>query len=132
VLENVRWVTDRRAVAFSASGASRKQWGRTRIGKTKTPKTYGVLVLPMRFPLPLSACADATAWQSVAHLTFANTFWRSVPTFLVLLRTEAGGMPRYTTQVFLRIRTIRKIQNKRKELMVKFRLFRLFCLFRIL
>jgi hypothetical protein len=27
--------------------------------------------------------------------TFANTFWRSVPTFLVLLRTEAGGAPAF-------------------------------------
>ncbi|MDR1923447.1 MAG: hypothetical protein LBQ66_03640 [Planctomycetaceae bacterium] len=43
-----------------------------------------------------------------------------------------GQAPRYTTQVFLRIQNIRKIQNKRKELMVKFRLFRIFCLFRIL
>ncbi|MDR1925932.1 MAG: hypothetical protein LBQ66_16310 [Planctomycetaceae bacterium] len=31
--------TQRRAVTFSASGASRKQWSGTRIGKTKTPKT---------------------------------------------------------------------------------------------
>jgi hypothetical protein len=34
---NVRWATDRWAVAFSASEARRKQWGGTHIGKTKTP-----------------------------------------------------------------------------------------------
>jgi hypothetical protein len=51
----VRWATDRWAVVFSASGASRKQWGRTRIGKTKTPYVLGVLVLLMRVPLPQSA-----------------------------------------------------------------------------
>jgi hypothetical protein len=28
---------------------------------------------PIRFPPPLSACADATAWQSVAHPTISNT-----------------------------------------------------------
>jgi hypothetical protein len=30
-----------------------------------------------------------------AHLTFANTCWRSVQTFLVLLHTEAGGTPAF-------------------------------------
>jgi hypothetical protein len=50
---------------------------------------------PMRFPLQLSACADVTARRSVTHLTFTNTFWRSVPTCSVLLRTEAGGTPAF-------------------------------------
>jgi hypothetical protein len=45
--------------------------------------------------IQLSACADATAWQSVAHLTFAKPFWRSVQTCSVLLRTEAGGTPAF-------------------------------------
>jgi hypothetical protein len=35
------------------------------------------------------------AQQSVAHLTFADTSWRSVPTCSVLLRTEAGGTPAF-------------------------------------
>jgi hypothetical protein len=45
--------------------------------------------------IQLSACADATAWQSVAHLTITNMSWRSVQTFLVLLHTEAGGPPAF-------------------------------------
>ncbi|MDR1925189.1 MAG: hypothetical protein LBQ66_12530 [Planctomycetaceae bacterium] len=49
----VRWVTDRRAVTFSSSEARRKQWGGTRIGKTKTPYVLGVLVLPMRVGDPV-------------------------------------------------------------------------------
>jgi hypothetical protein len=62
--------------------------------------TLGVLVLPMRFGDPVVGVADVTARRSVthltfAHLTFANTCWRSVQTFLVLLRTEAGGMPAF-------------------------------------
>ncbi|MDR1923736.1 MAG: hypothetical protein LBQ66_05110 [Planctomycetaceae bacterium] len=36
-----------------------------------------------------------TARRSVAHLAFANTSWRSVQTFLVLLHTEAGGTPAF-------------------------------------
>jgi hypothetical protein len=35
------------------------------------------------------------ARRSVTHLTFADTFWRAVLTFLVLLRTEAGGTPAF-------------------------------------
>ncbi|MDR1923217.1 MAG: hypothetical protein LBQ66_02490 [Planctomycetaceae bacterium] len=40
--------------------------------------------------------ADATAWQSVAHLTFTNTFWRSVPTCSVLFyyALRRAGRPR--------------------------------------
>jgi hypothetical protein len=46
--------------------------------------------------------ADATAWQSVAHLTFADMFWRSVQTCSVLLRTEAGGTPAFQSVAALR------------------------------
>jgi hypothetical protein len=42
-----------------------------------------------------SLAENTTAQRSVVHLTFANPFWRSVPTCLVLLRTEAGGMPAF-------------------------------------
>jgi hypothetical protein len=44
---------------------------------------------------PLSACADVTARRSVTHLTFTNTSWCSVQTFLILLRTEAGETPAF-------------------------------------
>jgi hypothetical protein len=57
--------------------------------------TLGVLILPVRDPPQLSACADVTARRSVTHLTFADTFWRSVQTCSVLLRTEAGGTPAF-------------------------------------
>jgi hypothetical protein len=56
----------------------------------------GVLVLPMRFDTPaVGEYADVTARRSVTHLTFTNTFWRSVQTCSVLLRTEAGGTPAF-------------------------------------
>jgi hypothetical protein len=48
---------------------------------------WGVLVLSMRVPPPLSACADVTTRRSVTHLTFADAFWRSVQTCSALLRT---------------------------------------------
>ncbi|MDR1923721.1 MAG: hypothetical protein LBQ66_05035 [Planctomycetaceae bacterium] len=52
--------------------------------------------MPMRVGDPVvGEYADVTARRSVTHLTFTNTFWRSVQTFLVLLRTEAGGMPAF-------------------------------------
>ncbi|MDR1922838.1 MAG: hypothetical protein LBQ66_00570 [Planctomycetaceae bacterium] len=35
---------------------------------------WGVLVLSMRVPPQLSACADVTARRSVTHLTFVNPF----------------------------------------------------------
>jgi hypothetical protein len=41
------------------------------------------LVLPVRVGDPVVGYADVTARRSVAHLTFANLFWRSVQTFLV-------------------------------------------------
>jgi hypothetical protein len=81
-----------------------------RTGKTKTPYVLDVLVLPMRVPphcfrlasLAENATAQRsvdyltfTARQSVAHLTITTLSWRSVQTFLVLLRTEAGGMPAF-------------------------------------
>jgi hypothetical protein len=75
--------------------------------KTKTEGAENVSVKPKRpkrrvcwfwrcvLAIQLSACADVTARQSVTHLTFADAFWRSVLTFLVLLRTEAGGTPAF-------------------------------------
>jgi hypothetical protein len=61
------------------------------------------LTLPPRVSLPLSASDNDSlatlftkkAQRSIAHLTFANTFWYSVPTCSVLSRTEAGGTPAF-------------------------------------
>jgi hypothetical protein len=55
---------------------------------------YQHVFRPLCFRLaPLAE--NATAWQSVAHLTITNPFWRSVLTFLVLWHTEAGGTPAF-------------------------------------
>ncbi|MDR1925323.1 MAG: hypothetical protein LBQ66_13215 [Planctomycetaceae bacterium] len=40
-MANVRWVTDRWAVTFSASEARRKHWSGTCTEKTKTPYVLG-------------------------------------------------------------------------------------------
>ncbi|MDR1923884.1 MAG: hypothetical protein LBQ66_05885, partial [Planctomycetaceae bacterium] len=89
VADNVRWATDRRAVVFSASGASRKQWGGTRVGifiaqnntcrccrgeacprpngaerasvKPKRPKRRAFWFYRCVLAIQLSACADVTA-----------------------------------------------------------------------
>jgi hypothetical protein len=52
------------------------------------PTVFGLLRLP-------KTLFTKKARRSVAHLTFANPCWRSVPTFLVLLRTEAGIPPAF-------------------------------------
>ncbi|MDR1925268.1 MAG: hypothetical protein LBQ66_12935, partial [Planctomycetaceae bacterium] len=65
-----------------------KMCGITRAGRPRSsPRRFaaivgcadiGVLVLSVRFPLQLSACADVTARRSVTHLTFSDASWRSV------------------------------------------------------
>ncbi|MDR1925102.1 MAG: hypothetical protein LBQ66_12090 [Planctomycetaceae bacterium] len=44
-----------------------------------------------------------TARRAVTHLTFANPFWRSVPTCSVILRTEAGGTARVPVRAASRL-----------------------------
>jgi hypothetical protein len=72
VSANVRWATDRWAVAFSASEARRKQWGGKRVDIPNCPNVWRVGE-PMRVTAPaVGEYADATAWQSVAYLTIIN------------------------------------------------------------
>jgi hypothetical protein len=99
VLVIVRWATDRWAVASAQADSESGK----RIGKTKTPYVLGVLVLPMCVGDPIvGEYADVTARRSVTHLTFADTFGRSVPTCSVLLHAEAGGMPAFQSGTALR------------------------------
>jgi hypothetical protein len=113
----VRWATDRWAVAFSASGASRKQWDRNTHQQNQNAQNVGRVGFADVFGR--SSCRLAPtlftkkARRSVAHLTFANPSWRSVPTCSVLLHTEAGGTPAF--QSFAASRQGKKFSAKRKE-----------------
>jgi hypothetical protein len=78
------------------------QWGGGRPRSSPSPlrgycrlRQRVTLVNRCVLAIQLSACADVTARRSVTHLTFANPFWCPVRTFLVLLHTEAGGMPAF-------------------------------------
>jgi hypothetical protein len=61
------------------------------------------------------------ARRSVTYLTFADTFWRAVLTFLVLLRTEAGGMPAFQS-VAAFIANVNLTQNQ--NFLLKIKIFR--------
>jgi hypothetical protein len=106
VLENVRWATDRRAFlvnsVFGERSKPKTEGAEYASAKPKRPKRKADWFCRCVFPLPLSACADVTARRSVAHLTFAGAFWRSVQTCSVLLRTEAGGTPAFQSVAALR------------------------------
>ncbi|MDR1923906.1 MAG: hypothetical protein LBQ66_05995 [Planctomycetaceae bacterium] len=59
---------------------------------------FGAIEIPVRVGDPVvGLCRRYSPRKpgSVTHLTFADTFWRSVQTCSVLLHTEAGGMPAF-------------------------------------
>jgi hypothetical protein len=105
----VRWATDRRAVAFSASEAKPKTADRQIVVVNQNALRFGGFSFADACSAPtVGEYADATAWQSVAHLTITNakknlfgitrvTHWQLS---LFLLRKLLGGSEVVLKRIF--------------------------------
>ncbi|MDR1923552.1 MAG: hypothetical protein LBQ66_04175 [Planctomycetaceae bacterium] len=98
VLVNVRWATDRRAVVFSASGASRKQWIAKPRRQNQNAQNVGRVGFAGAFWRSNCRLAPTLftkkAWQSVAHLTFPIRLGVPFKLFWCYYTQRRAGRPR--------------------------------------